>query len=200
LAATGWTIPLEILDLVATTGLWRHVSIEIADALAWAALLHFALVFPRPRPLLTRHPSLVGLVYAAPFVVHSVWLAAELPTASDPLERVRLWVSPIVLVELVYPVAVITALIHGYWSINDAIARQHLRWLGFTLGMGLSLYLGIWVVPTNAVGHPLLPWGSEFIVFLPAPVAMAAAILRYQAFDIKVVINQTLCMGSSPSV
>jgi two-component system NarL family sensor kinase len=90
---------------------------------------------------------------------------------------------------------VIAALIHGYWSMNDAVAREHLRWVGFTLGMGLSLYLGIWVVPTDTVGHPLLPSGSEYVVFLPAPVAMAAAILRYQAFDIKVVINQTLVYG-----
>jgi hypothetical protein len=33
--------------------------------------------------------------------------------------------------------------------------------------------------------YPLLPWGISVSRILPVPVAVAIAILRYQAFDIK---------------
>lgn len=193
-ATTSWMFGLEVGDLVTARGLWRYVLGETADVLVWATLLHFVLVFPRPRTVLIRHPSLIGLVYAAPFVVHGTWLAAVLPTASDTLERVRLWMAPIVL-EFVYPVVLLAALVHGYRSMKDDAARQRLRWLAVTLGAALSLYLVIWVALPAAVGRALLPPKSHFLIFLPALVAVAVAILRYQAFEIKVVIHRALVYG-----
>jgi two-component system, NarL family, sensor kinase len=192
-AAPWWLGPrLEIIDLVMATGWWRHVMGELADAFTLAAVLHFVLVFPRPRMLLSRHGWLVAAVYALPFILHGVWLAAVLPTTSSTIERARLFASPVVLTKVGYPIVIIVALIYGYRSVGDARSRQQLRWLAVTLGAGCSLYVLVWLMPEVVIGHPFLPKGLRFAVFLLPPLTAAAAISRHQAFDIELIINRAL--------
>jgi two-component system, NarL family, sensor kinase len=85
-AAPLWMSGLEVADLVTTTGSWRYLLGETADAMTWGASLHFVLIFPRPRPVLIRYPWLAGLVYVAPFILFAAQLAT-LPTASGGLIR-----------------------------------------------------------------------------------------------------------------
>jgi two-component system, NarL family, sensor kinase len=192
-AAPLWMSGLEVADLVTTAGSWRYLLGETADAMTWAASLHFVLIFPRPRPLLTRYPWLAGSIYAIPLILFVVQLTTLLPASSD---LVRLWVSSLLLMEaLVYPIIVLIILVCSYWIMDDAVSRQQWRWFAISLGTGVSLYLGIWTVPMQVLRYPLLPWGFQFLVFLPVPVAVAIAILRYQAFDIKIVINRALVYG-----
>ncbi|MGH8903508.1 MAG: hypothetical protein ACRDYA_18015 [Egibacteraceae bacterium] len=194
-AAPWWLGPhLQIIDLVMATGFWRYVAGEISDALVLAALLYFVLIFPRPGKVLSHHRWLAGLVYAAPFVLHGIWLVMVVPAASDTLERARLFASPIVLTKVGYPIVVIAALIFGYRSTSDTVSRQQLRWLAVTLGAGLSLYVIFWLVPEVVIGHPLLSKGYRFAVFLPVPFATAAAILRYRAFGIDIVNRALVSM------
>jgi two-component system NarL family sensor kinase len=99
-----------------------------------------------------------------------------------------------VLTKVGYPIVVIAALIFGYRSTNDAVSRQQVRWLAVTLGAGLSLYVILWLVPEVVIERPLLPKGYRFAVFLPAPFAAAAAILRYRAFGIDIVNRALVSM------
>jgi len=194
-AATAWVFGLEASDLVTATGFWRWLGGELANALLWGALLHFVLVYPRPCATLARRRSLLWLCYVAPIALHGLYLLAWLPQVADPLERVRLLASPIMLAQMVFPAAALAILVHRYRATVDTLTSQRLRGLAVTLAAGTAMYLAIWIAPALLTGEPLLTWSLRTAVFLPCPVALAAAIVRHQAFDIDHVVNRALVYG-----
>jgi two-component system NarL family sensor kinase len=191
-AAPWWMgAKLGIIDLVMAKGLWNYIVGEISDAFALAAALHFLLVFPRPRRILIHHRWLIACVYTAPFILHGIWLAVVLPATSDTLERARLLASPVVLTKVGYPILIIMTLIFGYWSIKDTTSRQQLRLVSITIATGWALYIAFWLVPEVALGYPLLSEDLRFAVFLPVPITVTVAIMRYKLFDVEIIINWT---------
>lgn len=198
-AVAGWTLQLsfpaftlQIHSLLGPIGAIPYL-LWITGALLWpAALLHFALVFPGPRPI-ARRAWLVGLAYAIPFGMFGAYLgliADGVPTTGI---LAVLWTAIKHLLRE-YPLVVALAFWWGYRTARDPLARERVRWVAVTFAGVLVLYVGLFTLP-SWFHRALAPGSIQPLFGLACLVALAVAILRYQAFDLEVLINRTLVWG-----
>ncbi|SDN48075.1 Histidine kinase-, DNA gyrase B-, and HSP90-like ATPase [Allokutzneria albata] len=189
-AGSGY-FKLEALDLVAGTQFWRWYLAQIGFALLWGSILHFALSFPTA--LASRRRRLwVALAYLGPLLLYLGDVAVRLPWATTALTRWELVGAPVRLLVFVYPALVFVMLVYRYHTCEDTLAKQRLRWLAATLGGASLLYVLLWIAPEVLWGTQPVPRELYPVVFMPAPLALAAAVLRYHALNIEVVVSRSL--------
>ncbi|MGO8948748.1 MAG: hypothetical protein ACLQUY_14070 [Ktedonobacterales bacterium] len=93
--------------------------------------------------------------------------------------------------------------VYRYLHIYDAVERQQTKWFVYTLVIAVGLQVVLAALPgiVPALGAPD-SWYQLFnagivpaIVFVPIPLGIGIAILRYRLWDIDQVINRTLVYG-----
>lgn len=187
--------PLTAVDLVAGDGFWRHFVGQVAFALLWGPVLHFAIAFPATA-LTTRQRWLIGAGYAGPLALYGlVWVVSGwvLP---DPLERLYLLVVPVLPALFVYPPLIGTLLVRKYRDKDADTTRRSTLWLLVALIASVGGYFAIWVVPVIATGAPLVPYEMQALGFMAVPIAMSAAVLRHRALNIEVAVSRTVVYGA----
>jgi len=195
-AAGGAAYPFasQVVD-VATGRIWPTMLSDTANALVWGAMLHFAMVFPKRWPVVARRPRLVAVAYVVPFLLYGLSLATGLPGA-DALQRLGLLAAVSPPAANVFPVVVVAALVASYvLAKRDPSARQRMRWQLYTFGFGVAAYIGLGRLPEWVTGHPLLGYDVLTLFFLPCPIALGFAVLRYRLFDIQVILRRSLVYG-----
>jgi hypothetical protein len=161
--------------------IWSYIIILLTfTILLPPAFIRFALVFPKPKPILLRHnwiaflPYVVGIIGVGAFLLEFfvfgwVWTAASVVIA-------------------------LTILIHNGVTMRDAVSRAQLRWGlgGMVAGFGLfSLtYIGVFV----DLSGPVIDFVDDIgaFGFGIMGIALGIAVLRYRLFDIDVIIRKTL--------
>jgi signal transduction histidine kinase len=186
--------PLTAVDLVAGDGFWRHYVGQVAFALLWGPVLHFAIAFPST--VLTRRQRwLIVAGYVGPLALYGVaWLLTNL-LLREPLERLYLIVVPVLPSLFVYPPLIATLLIRKYRR-QDAQTRRPTMWLLVALFASVIAYFAIWVVPVIATGAPVVPYEMQALGFMAVPIAMSAAVLRHRALNIEVAVSRTVVYGA----
>jgi two-component system, NarL family, sensor kinase len=183
----------QVLD-IATGRLWPTVLSDTANAVLWGTMLHFAVVFPRPWKIIARRPRLIALVYVLPFIFYLGTLVTHLP-AANPLQRLGFEASVSPPAANVYPLLIVAALVTSYVIAGDRLDRRRMRWQLYTFGFGTACYLGLGRLPEWLTGQPLVSWDALTLSFLPCPVALGVAVLRYRLFDIQVILRRSLLYG-----
>ena len=187
--------PLAALDLVAGHQFWRWYAGELAFAMLWGAVLHFALAFPRVTDV-ARHRLQVAGGYLGTLALYGVtWLVA-LAAFDEPLERMYAVVTPVLVNLFVYPALVTWVLARKFRRSADDRTRRPVLWLVGALVAGTGTYFALFVIPIMATGRPLMPYEYQALPFVLVPVAMAAAVLRYRALNIEVAVSRSLVYGS----
>ena len=195
-AATYWVFPLHALELAGGVGWWAAFGGAVAANLVWPVMLHFALVFPRPRRIVRRRPVILGLPYLIPVVVSAVRFVQLWPGAATPLHRVAAWVPPSAFVEYVVPPLILVAFVTAYRDPEDGSTRTRMRLVAGAFAVSAVAYLALWKLPTLLVGHPWGPEPLHFLLFLSCPIAISVAILRVHLFDIDVVVRRSIVYGA----
>lgn len=189
--ATSWLFGHQVIDLGGGAGWWAVLGGGVAFAMVWPAMLHFALVFPEPPVLLQRRPRLVGLVYAIPVVLYVAHLLVTLPTATTPVQRAGVFTATTPFIGFVVPPLLVLAVAAGYRR-ADAAARARVRSVMSWIALSAILELLLWQLPIATLGRPLIDKTLHPLIFLPAPLAIGAAVLRRQLFDIDVIVRRYL--------
>lgn len=187
--------PLSALDLVAGDQFWRWYTGELAFALLWGAVLHFALAFPAVDAV-RRYRRLVAAGYLGTLALYGGLSLAALVVLDEPLERLYAFVTPVLPSLFVYPLLVIFVLVRKFRRSDDARTRRPLLWLLGALVTSTLTYYVLSAVPIITDGRPLMPYEFQALPFAMVPMAMAAAVLRYRALNIEVAISRSLVYGS----
>ncbi len=194
--ATTWSLGLQVGDLVNGIGFWLYIATTFGVyTLFWVGLLHFALVFPQPHPVIVKRRWVIPLIYIVPYALYCAYLASVWPGAASTLD----WIDSLGSIEsvlaAVYLVLDIVIVIWGYRTLRSTADRQKIRWLMFaSLVCGGSTFF-LWYLPSFILGQSLLGSNGLGLLVLPYPLALAIAILRYRLFDIDILINRTLVYG-----
>ncbi|HEY7348627.1 MAG TPA: histidine kinase [Ktedonobacterales bacterium] len=194
--ATTWSLGLQVSDLVNGLGFWLYaVTTYGVYTLFWVGILHFALVFPEPHPLIVRRPWTILLLYLAPYTLFFAYLASVWPGAASTLD----WIGHWDVIESVLPTAylllTIAVEIWNYRTLHTTAARQKFRWLIFAGLVCAASTFFLWYLPPLILGQPLLDANGLGLLVLPYPLILPIAILRYRLFDIDIILNRTLVYG-----
>lgn len=189
----GWLLGDQAYRLAAQGASAADVAGELALALVWGGMGHFALVAPGATLRVNR--LRLVLVYTAPLLLHAAHLVVNLPGTRSPAEarvlaaQVSLWPGALL------PLAAAALLVLSYRSMADVEARLRMRWILLTFIVGGLAFVLLWIIP-NALGISLLPENLIALVFLLPTMALGAAILRYRLFDVEVILRRSLLYGA----
>jgi signal transduction histidine kinase len=186
--------PLTALDLVGGDQFWRYYTGQVAFALLWGAVLHFALAFPSGRQG-RRQRLLIVAGYLGPVVLYGLtWLVIN-ATLDHPVERLYILAAPVLVTLFVYPPLIAVVLIRNLRGRGEP-PRRPILWLIAALVGSVVAYFAIWVVPVIVQGRPAVPYEAQALPFMAVPIAMAAAVLRYRALNIEVAVSRTVVYGA----
>lgn len=182
----------RLIDLFGARSLTIFAVGEIANCLMWSALLHFALTFPEPSRLIKHRPLMVGLVYALPFVTYGAALLPQWNSADTPVARDLLLMSISHTAALYMPLLAVVAILDAYRRSPDAVSRTSMRWVIVTLAGSAALYVAFGQIPERLSGRPVIPYEWLQFAFISSPLAVGAAVLRHQLFDVDVIVRRSL--------
>lgn len=200
LGLTAFPYSTQVID-VATGRLWPLLVGDTASMLMWGAILHFALVFPSPRGPIARYRRLTALVaYGLPALLYAIHVAIAYPKATTALGRTGVLATISVPAANTVPLLAAVVIVTHYVTARDRAAREQLLWVFAAFGFGILAYLGLGRIPEAIGGSPLVPWDWQALFFLPLPIAIAAAVLRYRLFDVEVFLRRSLVYGAIAAV
>jgi signal transduction histidine kinase len=193
----AWIMGLQVGDLLRGDAFWLYrVVLRGAYMLGMIVSLHIVLVWPQPSRLVTRHRELLPLIYFVPYTLYAALLLTALPGSPSILAWIGVWQPFERLVDsILMGLALIVLLARFRGFPRDSLSRLQLRWIVFALGFGGSLAIGLAMIPELILGHSLIDWNLIALLWLPVPLSVAVAVLRYRLFDIDLIINRTLVYG-----
>lgn len=194
-STANFVFGLEATDLLAGPGPALAVAGSIGYGAMWPAMLGFALAFARPRRLLSGLWRLT-LVLAAAALVLPTALAGSMAALDRPvIEWLAAAGSVGNLLALPTLVVVPAAFVLGLRDSADADHRRRIRLVGIAFGVTMLGGLVLVFLPYMAFGSPIIPWEASGLTGLPLPLALAWAVHRHEAFDLRLVVNRSLVYG-----
>ena len=195
-SSTTWSFGLQISDIVGGVGFWLYKLTSLGVyTLFWIANLHFALIFPRPLPLISKRPWLIFLLYLLPFVWIFGFIVAVWPMAISTLEWLSRWIIAEGIAAAVLLILTLVGIGWQYRTNSTGATRQQIRWVvwGALLvgGFGLIFY----ILP-GALGLEQMNPNLMGIIMVIFPLGVAVAIVRHNLFDIDTILNRTLIYGT----
>ena len=89
--------------------------------------------------------------------------------------------------------------IYRYRRFHNSIEKQQFKWVIFSFGLTLLLTFFfdgiIRLIDTGGNTVQLLEGAFTSVLFVPLPIGLAFAILRYRLWDIDIIVNRTLVYG-----
>ena len=195
-SAIPWSIGVQAGDFVNGIGLWLYLlGITGGFMLSWIAALHFALIFPRPLPVLKRQRRLLPLLYGLPYTALVVYILYARTQAANALVWIRQWEWFTGPHSALYLSLTAGALVWQFRRHRHGPARQQMRWLGLGGLIVASAAVLFYFLPLIA-GSRALDVNVMGLIGLLFPVTVAIAILRHNLFDIDTLLNRALVYGS----
>jgi len=197
-ATTGSSLlALRVVDIVDGVRFWLFRVTGQGMGLAFfIAILHFALIFPQPLPQIRQYRRVIALIYALPLLFYVGYIGAMYFLSSNTLVWLGTWTTgarPLFIALLLLAAG---ALLTQYRTRARIASRREIRWVLWAVLFSAGSYLLLYLLPVIASGQPLIGTGVQGFLALPIPLALLIAILRYQAFDIDVLINRVLVYGA----
>jgi two-component system, NarL family, sensor kinase len=194
-SATTWSFGLQVADFVNGVGFWLYKFTTLfIYTLFWVSGFHFALIFPKPLPLVLKRTWIIPGAYIFALVLIMSWLAVSSLFSSTALEWLHNWVTVEGIAAGIFLLLALLAFYSQYRNNPSGTPSKQIRWVVWAAllsgGAGLLLY----ILP-GALGQESIDPNLAGLLVLPFPLAIAVSILRHNLFEIDRLINRTLVYG-----
>lgn len=187
-----WAFFLQISDLINPLGFWLfHLAATGLWLTFWAAVVHMALVFPKPIVHDQRLRQWIILFYLSPFAAFGIYLLWQWSETNSLLIWWDRWGTGQSLIAALYTLPALVLITVQYITSHSGIERIKTRWVIFGTLFSLSLGLMLYFIPALTGSAPISANGLGIINF-PFIISLAIAIWRYHLFDIDLIIRRTL--------
>ena len=168
---------------------WGDIITQNAGALARfmmpAIFLHFFLIYPEKKIILTRYPRLGQLIYLLPLIFYVQFTIDQFFGSHAPRIYNTRW-----LILGVFFSAGVIAQVHSYVQTPDPLQRRHLRILTLGTLCGIVPFLILTMLPDS-----LIDTGLAFACTAPLiaiPLSFGYGIARYRVMEIEVLLKRRL--------
>jgi hypothetical protein len=183
-----WTLPSDWLVVKYPEWSWL---LRVLEQFSWLCFFAFFFLFPDGH-FVPRRMRWLTLGLTGAFLLSS--LLVPLPQVFN---------IPVFLATLG---TICSAQLYRYLRVADAVQRQQIKWVVFGFGSSLSLIL-LFVLVEAIFPGLVRPDGTglfyelmiDFLgtmLFVPIPLSIGLAILRYRLWDIDIIIQRTLVYGT----
>ena len=176
-------------NLTRSSYFWGDIITQNAGALARfmlpAIFLHFFLIFPEKKILLTRQPWLEALIYVLPLLFYAQFSVDQFFGEHAPRIYNTRW-----LILGTFFSAGVVALVHSYLRYRDPLQRQRIRILTLGTLVGILPFLTFTVLPGDRAGDSLAFLGT--VPMIAVPLSFGYCIARYRVMQIEVLLKRSL--------
>lgn len=187
---------------------WLNLPFAICGILLPAVILHFFLVYPRPKPPLTVFPkTVIAAIYAIPILSIISFLIVDgfvwfLMTWADGqanseiklmmLNWLRIGIYSYICLAALYFLLAEAALTHSWLTTRNPVERNQVRWIlrascAASIFIGYAIYLAFFDRVHFVLGGGRMPMFLASLVFM---FAYAVAIVRYKLMLIDQIVNR----------
>jgi hypothetical protein len=187
-----WALPLSVGDIVTGYGFWLGRFLVAGMAvLFYPALVHFALLYPRPSGAVRRHPWILPALYLGAIVLYFAIISYFWASASSTMVSLGASTRAVSVISIIYLLAALAIIIVQYRHSQPGPDRQRAKWalLGGTIAVVSGLTIG--VIGLLVVGLTWIDVNIYSLTLLAFPISMTIAMWRYHLFDIDVIIRKT---------
>jgi signal transduction histidine kinase len=155
-----------------------HVLIAVLQAAAGGliTLAHFAVIFPAPKPVLTRYPWLLALLYGY-FALTVVLYRVGLTAFGTTFPLFCLWI-----------LVIVGAFLHSLLTERDPLIKQQIN-LSLTAPIFASLFAIFYLLP-GVLGLPPVPLVYFALLSLIIPYALPLALYNQRLYHERLAIEQ----------
>ncbi len=151
-----------------------------------AVFLHFFLIFPSRKAMLTRHPFLTPLLYAMPMMLYLRFTMDQFIGERGAQIHPTIW-----MILGLYYVFGLVALLHGYFSYRDPMMRQRVRIMTFGTMAAVIPFLIFKIGMEELTFQPAL--ARLGVVPLAAiPISFGYCVARYRVLQIDLLLKKSL--------
>ena len=159
-------------------------------------ILHFTLVYPERKRFLDKFKYVFPAIYAPTPVFIMLMEIGYLPAIRTlSLQSFDFYYqvyNVFRLFFLVYLSLSIAALVHSRQKAKTRAAKNKVQWILWGVVFGSMPFFMFWTLP-HALGlSPLIPDVVGYFALLLVPVSLAFSIIRYQTFEIEIVVNRSI--------
>jgi hypothetical protein len=191
-----WSLYRQVPDILNGYGfLLYSVIASFLWISNWAAGVQLALTFPRPLPAVLKQPRWIYFPYLAAYIFYLAFLVFSRVYTNNKLEWINAWGPGESLAAILMFLPMVYIFLYQYRLDRSEASRKKIRLVVFSALSLSSLTVLFYLLPPF-FALPSLDANFLGLLLLLIPASMAVAILRYQLFDIDLIIRRTLIYSS----
>jgi signal transduction histidine kinase len=178
----------EAIAVITRTGF--HIGYTFIPVL----LIHFVLIFPsRPAKsysvfLITTYlfAGILCVILTVMFIInHIEFNIDDLRSYLFFFDTARIFIALSVILAVVI-------LVYSYKKSSSDSDKKKLKWIIYGICIGPFIFIFLWVLPQLILNKNFVPEELIIISVLSVPVCFSVSIIKYQLFDIDIIINRSV--------
>ncbi len=154
---------------------------------------HFALVFPKPKPIVERHRLILPLAYLPATLLFTLQaaVAIEVLRVRMPVVQLLWWIDRLDLLHMgVMYLAAAVVLYHTYVTADTVVQRQQMKWVTRGTTLAILPFACFYVLPffLGRVPSPVRNFSVLFLALIP--LTFGYAIFRWRLMDVDILFRR----------